>query len=39
MKLATINDPKEKFNTIPVMDGDLLVGLVGKADLLRTIVG
>ena len=37
-EIATIMTQK-KIYTIPVMDGDLLVGVIGKADLLRTIVG
>lgn len=36
-EIATIMTQK-KIYTIPVMDGDLLVGIIGKADLLRTIV-
>lgn len=36
-EIATIMTEK-KIYTIPVMDGDLLVGVIGKADLLRTIV-
>jgi predicted transcriptional regulator len=28
---------KKKIYTIPVVDGDRLVGIVGKADLIRTI--
>ena len=36
-EIATIMTQK-KIYTIPVMDGDLLVGVIGKADLLRTIV-
>lgn len=30
---------KKKIYTIPVMDGDLMVGIIGKADLIRTIAG
>jgi CBS-domain-containing membrane protein len=37
-EIATIMT-KKKIYTIPVMDGDLIVGVIGKADLLRTIVG
>ncbi len=37
-EIATIMTQK-KIYTIPVMDGDLLVGIIGKADLLRTLVG
>lgn len=37
-EIATIMT-KKKIYTIPVMDGDLMVGVIGKADLLRTIVG
>jgi len=37
-EIATIMTQK-KIYTVPVMDGDLLVGVIGKADLLRTIVG
>ena len=29
---------QEKFYTIPVMDGDRLVGVVGKGDVIRTYV-
>jgi CBS domain-containing protein len=29
---------QEKFYTIPVMDGDRLVGIVGKGDVIRTFV-
>ena len=36
-EIATIMTQK-KIYTIPVMDGDLLVGIIGKADLLRTLV-
>ena len=36
-EIATIMTQK-KIYTIPVMDGDFLVGIIGKADLLRTIV-
>jgi CBS domain-containing protein len=27
-----------KFHTLPVMEGDNMVGIIGKADLLRTLV-
>jgi len=37
-EIATIMTQK-KIYTIPVMDGDRIVGIIGKADLLRTIVG
>ncbi len=37
-EIATIMTQK-KIYTIPVMDGDLLVGIIGKADLIRTLVG
>ena len=36
-EIATIMAEK-KIYTIPVMDGDRLVGVVGKADLVRTLV-
>jgi predicted transcriptional regulator len=36
-EIATIMTQK-KIYTIPVMDGDLLVGIIGKADLIRTLV-
>ena len=29
---------KKKIYTIPVMDGDKLVGVIGQADLIRTII-
>ncbi|MBC8457183.1 MAG: CBS domain-containing protein [Deltaproteobacteria bacterium] len=29
---------KKKIYTIPVVDGDRLVGIIGKADLIRTIM-
>jgi CBS domain-containing protein len=29
---------QEKISTVPVMDGDLLVGVIGKADLIRTLI-
>ncbi len=29
---------QEKFYTIPVMDGDRLMGIVGKSDVIRTFV-
>ena len=35
-EIATIMTGK-KIYTLPVMDGDRLVGIIGKADLLRTI--
>jgi len=35
-EIATIMTQK-KIYTIPVMDGDRLVGIIGKADLIRTI--
>ncbi|MFP3910493.1 MAG: CBS domain-containing protein [Desulfobacteraceae bacterium] len=34
--IATLMTEK-KIYTIPVMDGDRLVGIIGKADLLRTV--
>ena len=37
-EIATIMTQK-KIYTIPVMDGDRIVGIIGKADLLRTIAG
>ena len=37
-EIATIMTQKRIY-TIPVVDGDLLVGIIGKADLLRTIAG
>jgi len=37
-EIATIMTEK-KIYTIPVMDGDRLVGVIGKADLIRTITG
>ena len=36
-EIATIMTSK-KIYTIPVMDGDHLVGIIGKADLIRTIL-
>ena len=36
-EFATIMTSK-KIYTIPVMDGDHLVGIIGKADLIRTIL-
>jgi len=36
-EIATIMEQK-KIYTIPVMDGDRLVGVVGKADLLRSLI-
>ena len=35
-EIATIMTQK-KIYTIPVMDGDRLVGIIGKADLIRTL--
>jgi len=35
-EIATLMTEK-KIYTIPVMDGDRLVGIIGKADLIRTI--
>ncbi len=35
-EIATIMSQK-KIYTIPVLDGDRLVGIIGKADLIRTI--
>lgn len=37
-EIATIMTQK-KIYTIPVMDGDRIIGIIGKADLLRTIAG
>jgi len=37
-EIATIMTQK-KIYTIPVMDGDRLIGVIGKADLIRTITG
>jgi CBS domain-containing protein len=37
-EIATIMTQKKVY-TIPVMDGDRLVGIIGKADLIRTITG
>ena len=36
-EIATIMSHK-KIYTLPVMDGDRLVGIIGKADILRTLV-
>jgi len=36
-EIATIMEEKKVY-TIPVMDGDRLVGIVGQADLIRTLV-
>ncbi len=36
-EIATIMEEKKVY-TIPVMDGDRLVGVIGKADLIRTLV-
>ncbi|SPD75939.1 CBS domain protein [uncultured Desulfobacterium sp.] len=36
-EIATIMTEK-KIYTIPVMDGERLVGIIGKADLIRTLV-
>lgn len=36
-EIATLMAQKRIY-TIPVMDGDRLVGIVGKADLIRTLV-
>ena len=36
-EIATIMTEK-KIYTIPVMDGDRIVGIIGKADLIRTLV-
>jgi CBS domain-containing protein len=36
-EIATLMTHK-KIYTIPVMDGDQLVGIIGKADLIRTLV-
>ena len=36
-EIATIMTEK-KIYTIPVLDGDRLVGVIGKADLIRTLV-
>lgn len=48
-KVVTINEKtpvdeiaslmaEKKFYTLPVLDGDRLVGIVGKADLIRTLI-
>lgn len=37
-EIATIMTQK-KIYTIPVMDGDRIVGIIGKADLIRAITG
>lgn len=36
-EIATIMEQK-KISTIPVMDGDRLVGIIGKTDLIRTLI-
>lgn len=36
-EIATIMSEKKAY-TIPVMDGDRIVGIIGKADLIRTLV-
>jgi predicted transcriptional regulator len=36
-EIATLMTHK-KIYTIPVMDGDQIVGIIGKADLIRTLV-
>jgi CBS domain-containing protein len=36
-EIATVMTQK-KIHTIPVVDGDRVVGIIGKADLIRTIV-
>ena len=36
-EIATLMEEKKVY-TIPVMDGDRLVGIVGQADLIRTLV-
>jgi len=36
-EIASIMEEKKVY-TIPVMDGDSLVGIVGQADLIRTLV-
>ena len=36
-EIATLMAEK-KIYTIPVMDGDRLVGIIGKADLIRTLI-
>ncbi len=37
-EIATIMT-ENRIYTIPVMDGDRMVGIIGKADLIRTIAG
>ena len=37
-EIATIMSEKKAY-TIPVMDGERIVGIIGKADLIRTLVG
>jgi CBS-domain-containing membrane protein len=37
VEIATLMSNKRIY-TIPVMDGDRLVGIIGKADLIRTLV-
>lgn len=36
-EIATIMSEKKAY-TIPVMDGDRIMGIIGKADLIRTLV-
>ncbi len=36
-EIATLMEQK-KISTIPVMDGNRLVGIIGKTDLLRTLI-
>lgn len=36
-EIATLMTEKKAY-TLPVMDGDRLVGIIGKADLIRTLV-
>jgi predicted transcriptional regulator len=36
-EIATVMTQK-KIYTIPVVDGDRVVGIIGKADLIRTLV-
>jgi CBS-domain-containing membrane protein len=36
-EIATLMEEK-KIHTIPVMDGDRIVGIIGNADLIRTLV-
>jgi len=35
--IATLMTQKKAY-TIPVMDGDRIVGIIGKGDVLRTLV-